>query len=656
MYKRQAQLAGVVVLEITTADDTIPLAKERVKIHDSVLKLHLEHILIFVGSRRTQSVWSWLKRQNKKSCPRDHMYVRGQTGDLLISKIAAMFFDVSDFDEFGNTTVGEVARRVQQALDVERVIKKFYHEYDTQRVAFVDLIQGIDNPHHRRWYASVLLHRLMFVYFLQRKGFIDQQSYDYLAAKLAASQQNAPDLYYREFLLPLFFEGFAKPRSYRQPATQTLLGEIPYLNGGLFLHHQIEELYPNINIPDAAFEQLLDLFSRYSWNLSDTSDGVDDQINPDVLGYIFEKYINDQKSAGAYYTRVEITEYLCEQTIYPVILASLQELYPPALAFSSLPDLLLKLDAPTCRVLLNEVLPTLSILDPACGSGAFLVAAMKTLFDVYTAVVGRIDFLQDKALQQWLDTQRKAHRSLGYWIKRSIITNNIFGVDLMAEGMEIARLRLFLALVSAARTVDDLEPLPNIDFNIFAGNSLIGLLEIDPQKIYHTLLDRPYAEIVAEKNRMIASYRNLSDYMPDLEVVRDAIAQNRAKAANQLNTLLENQFRELDIRFEDSILDPTTTKQSKPKKRLVSGADLTVLDPFHWGYEFDQVLGRGGFDVIIANPPWETWKPQAKEFWLFRICRGCQMRYSASGRPKEVSGCLVPISYLRAFVHGFVLR
>jgi len=87
----------------------------------------------------------------------------------------------------------------------------------------------------------------------------------------------------------------------------------------LFLEHQVEERWPDITIPDAAFHNLFSLFSRYSWNLDDTPGGNDDEINPDVLGYIFEKYIN-QKAFGAYYTRTEITEYLCEQTIHRLIL------------------------------------------------------------------------------------------------------------------------------------------------------------------------------------------------------------------------------------------------------------------------------------------------------------------------------------------------
>ena len=169
---------------------------------------------------------------------------------------------------------------------------------------------------------------LMFLYFLQRKGFLDYKNKNsrdgnvlYLQEKLADSQRAGPDQFYRRFLHLLFFEGFAKPEEKRTADARRALGNIRYLNGGLFLPHRIETGNKNITIPDEFFERLLKLFSDYSWNLNDTPGENDREISPHVLGYIFEKYIN-QKAFGAYYTRPEITEYLCERTIHQLILDS----------------------------------------------------------------------------------------------------------------------------------------------------------------------------------------------------------------------------------------------------------------------------------------------------------------------------------------------
>jgi hypothetical protein len=234
---------------------------------------------------------------------------------------------------------------------------------------------------------------------------------------------------------------------------QQLIGDIRFLNGGLFLPHHLETRYQqSLRIPDLAFSQLFAFFQRYSWHLNDTPGGQDDEINPDVLGYIFEKYINQRKSFGAYYTRPQITEYLCERTIHGLILQHVQDLTPSAeqfggaapRQFNNLHELLTHLNAQQCRALL-ALLPQLKLLDPACGSGAFLVAAMKTLIDVYTAVIGRIPFLKDRQLSEQVAQWQKTHVSVPYFIRRTIISNNLFGVEISGEAVEIAKLRLFLA-------------------------------------------------------------------------------------------------------------------------------------------------------------------------------------------------------------------
>ncbi len=321
-----------------------------------------------------------------------------------------MVFDISDFDEDGNVPLVKVADSLKEALDIERVTKKFYGEFQEQHIAFIELIEGIDDERDRRWYASVLLNRLMFIYFLQRKFFIDNGDARYLQNKLDEMKKKGSDQYYEKFLKMLFFEGFAKPEDKRSEQAKKLLGKIKYLNGGLFLQHSIEERWTKISISDKAFENLYALFERYSWNLNDTPGGQANEINPDVLGYIFEKYIN-QKAFGAYYTRPEITEYLCERTIHRLVLdgvniAGIPGVVPPR-QFDNVGDMLLNLDAQLCKRLLHDILPDLRLLDPACGSAAFLVSAMKTLINIYSAVIGKIEFLNDRGLQDWLKKTQK---------------------------------------------------------------------------------------------------------------------------------------------------------------------------------------------------------------------------------------------------------
>ena len=626
-----AELGGVVVCEVESSDGVIPDARTRAAAHKEISKLHHENLLIFVDSERTQSLWYWVKRRDGKQFPRDHLFCKGQPGDLFLGKLNQMVFDLADFDAEGNVSIIDVARRLQSALDVARVTKKFYSDFQDQHVAFLELIRGINDEQHRRWYASVLLNRLMFIYFLQKKppGFLDGGNQNYLRDKLEQSRQRGKDRFYSEFLQALFFEGFAKPEGKRSAAAKKLLGNIKYLNGGLFLPHHIEQTHSKIAVPDCAFENLFDLFDRYTWHLDDTPGGKDDEINPDVLGYIFEKYIN-QKAFGAYYTRTEITEYLCERTIHQLILDAVNtpdvaKAHPIAGVkirnYENLGDLLMDLDTRLCKRLLHEVLPGLSLLDPACGSGAFLVAAMKTLINVYAAVIGRIKFLNDRNLKTWLSDIEKSHPSVGYFVKKRIITDNLFGVDVMQEATEIAQLRLFLALVASAQSVDDLEPLPNIDFNILSGNSLIGLMRIDPkafeEKRQTNLFRKSYAQVLKEKNHLIDVYRHATEYTEDLTAMRDTIDERKREAYESLDDLLLAEFNTLGIKCEEAAWDTAKGKAGNAKKRPLQPADIEALHPFHWGFEFDEILNkRGGFDAIITNPPWEIFKPNGKEFFL----------------------------------------
>ena len=621
-----AELSGVPVFEITVEDGGIPDAKTRAAIHKEVAKIHHENLLVFVDKKRRQSLWYWVKREGKKQYPREHLYMRGQPGDLFLSKLGSMVVDLSDFDETGTVPVVEVASRLQQALDVEKVTKKFYKEFSTQHLAFLDLIQGIEDERQRRWYASVLLNRLMFIYFLQSKYFLDNRNGDYLQQKLTESQRTlGQNKFFSVFLKALLFEGFAKPEGERSQKARQLLGNICYLNGGLFLKHPIEIANPHIDVPDQAFENLFDLFERYSWNLNDIPGGNDNEINPDVLGYIFEKYIN-QKAFGAYYTRPEITEYLCEQTIYKLVLekVSVPDVpgLPPSRRFDSIADLLLNLDASLCKRLLLEILPNLSLLDPACGSGAFLVAAMRTLINLYSAIIGKIDFLPDRTLSEWIRKERKKHPSIPYFIKKRIITDNLFGVDIMEEATEIAKLRLFLALVASAQNVEQLEPLPNIDFNILAGNSLIGLMRVDDEDFnaHHTqgnLFRTTYRELLTEKNELIKTYRHATTYAEDLRSLRDDIEKRKKEAIETLDEILLDEYsKSLKIKFSQATWDEKKKKLGKPKKRDLSISDIYALQPFHWGYEFDEILNKnGGFDAIITNPPWEVFQTNEKEFF-----------------------------------------
>lgn len=613
-----AELSQVRIFEVRpqASDGKIPGAQSRRKLALELRKIFREYLLIFLDGQRTQSLWYLLKRDGKRDIPGEHLYVRGQPGDLALGKLKAMVFEMAALGQ-GEHVVLEIANKLRDALDVEQLTRAFFADFKHVREEFAGYIAHIDNERDKRWYVSVLLNRLILIYFLQRKFFLDNGDILYLQNKMAEVKQKlGSNRYYDTFLCRLFFEGFALPRDTWSLEAQRWLGNIRYVNGGLFLRHRIEQDY-DIAIPDVAFEKLFELFGKYTWNLDDTPGGDDSELRPHVLGYIFEKYIN-QKAFGAYYTLPEITDYLCERTIHEYVVrrlnAALCELARPYPLFETWADVVTNLDARMCRELL-DLLSKIRVLDPACGSGAFLVSALNTLVNMYGTVVGKIEILHDMYLTNWLDQAKTSRGNVGYFLRKKIITENLFGVDLMEEAVEIAKLRLFIALVSSVE-VDQLEPRPNIDFNMLSGNSLIGFLQVDEQHVTQLSLFFPtISHVIDEKNARIASYKAATHYGDDLRALRNDIERQRGEDNALLNQLLLNEFNTLKIKYEESTWDVERQARGKTTRRSLRIEDISTLRPFHWGYEFDQVIQAGGFDITIANPPWEALKPLAKEFF-----------------------------------------
>ena len=280
-----AQKRGFTVFKCMTIE--LPARTIRVKLDRQLTEYSKSHLLVFGDEGKTQQEWLWLKPEPGKSAKvRSHSYKVSQNPEALLQKLEAL---IVEFKEETSLTHLDVAHKVKQGVDIERVTKQFFQDFEGLHQNFCLEIEGIALEADRRWYASVLLNRLMFVYFLQRRYFLDNKDALYLQNKLKVCQQEGNHFY--EFLKDLFFVGFAQPEYERDPAIQKRLGKICYLNGGLFLRHTIEQKYNSIQISDRAFAQVFDLFSRYSWHLDDRPDKDPLEINPDVLGYIFEKYI-----------------------------------------------------------------------------------------------------------------------------------------------------------------------------------------------------------------------------------------------------------------------------------------------------------------------------------------------------------------------------
>lgn len=240
-YRAVGELGGVMALQVVMGSGVgsvelgqWPDEAMRTKAWKVLSVRHAENILIFTDKteKASQSQWYWVKRDKHaetgkpKLTPRRHDYFRGQPVDLFASKLQAMVVELSELDSAGRMPVLEAARRIASALDVDKTTKKFFTAYQQQHLELLSHIEGIDDERDKRWYASVLLNRLMFVWFMQKKGFLAVTSakpfnpdYDYLQTQLKTCQSEdaakGKNRFFGEFLNALFFEAFAKAETER---------------------------------------------------------------------------------------------------------------------------------------------------------------------------------------------------------------------------------------------------------------------------------------------------------------------------------------------------------------------------------------------------------------------------------------------------------
>ena len=329
--KPVAEKADFVVYQCDSlVDNNVPPYPVRRRIERVVAKRAFEHLIVFVDPGRTVQVWQWVKRESgKPGACREYTVNAGQSGDHVLQRLQRLVFEL---EEEAGLTVPVVTSRVRAALDVEKLTKRFYERFRTQLTAFGNFIDGVTAQGDRDWYASLMLNRMMFVYFVQKQGFLNGE-YDYLRNRLQLVRNQGGcgrfQQFYRIFLLRLFHEGLGSPEAQRAPDLVALLGKVPFLNGGLFDVHDLERDNPEISIRDEAFERVFDFFDDYRWHLDERPYREDNEINPDVLGYIFEKYVN-QKQMGAYYTKEDITGYIGRNTVIPFLFDAAKKACPVA--------------------------------------------------------------------------------------------------------------------------------------------------------------------------------------------------------------------------------------------------------------------------------------------------------------------------------------
>lgn len=510
----------------------------------------------------------------------------------------------------------------------DQISQKFYSEYieyifgisskdGTKRE--YSLLNAISKSHSSteadtNLFAITFMNRILFIKFLEDKGLIEKD----LLVNLWNEYKKINDplsSFYKNILEPLFFNVFNTPVPKR--AGKIKLNErfarIPYLNGGLFREAVHNEMQYNID-DDIIGKILIDFLGHYDFTISGEG------LNPDVLGNIFERTINyisnpgtdRQKLLGAYYTPDDITTYMTIKAIHPFLLDKIKDYLlskgwkePDVDEYKTLDDFLNNLPENPLHIKnILAIVSEITVLDPACGSGHFL-----------TSVLNELMYVKATLLTRTGDSYSRYH------LKKETISQNIFGVDIEESAVEIAKLRLWLSLIEDVDTSSrkHIDTLPNIEYNLVSGNSLIGWTN---EKLTQTSLAIPMTEEVKgifkgllveptkdteyiEKARELLEGPAMEDYIEAYGILYSVYKNSTDEKAVRLKEILLTVRDAIYNSVNHSFLNYINQKMNstKLKRPGISIQKFLELRPFHWRVDFGPIIKKGGFDIVIGNPP-----------------------------------------------------
>lgn len=524
----------------------------------------------------------------EKTAPKRYTYVFGDN-EMLYRTPVGRLFEIQ-----GKVTF----ESLKNAFSVEKVSKEFFYEYRDIYADFVQYITGNryvkktqgsgyelksfpGEPQNLAFYNALgqddkrardfvkkMMGRITFLYFLQQKGWMCGDK-NYMFHLFESSTDK--DFFLKKVLVPLFFGVLnTKPEERKDvfaahgwnDELRTAWSTIPYLNGGLFEpddEDHVVDTCPTHIFRKKDFDELFEFYSHYNFTI-DENDPSDAEVgvDPEMLGKIFESLLEDNKDKGAFYTPKEIVQYMCQESLiaYLVMKTGFEE--DRLRRFVQNPDECVSEYNEDEQYKILDGILSVKICDPAIGSGAFPIGLLNELVRCKEAIYG--------------DKKGRAD------IKREIIRDNIYGVDIEKGAIDIARLRFWLSLVVDEDTPS---PLPNLDYKIMQGNSLLEWYDgIDLSKL------------------------------TDLSGTDDLFGTGRAEELKEdLTKLLKKYFDTSDhgkkVSLKNSITETITEILSIAGVEIPEDIDISENNQFFlWHTWFNDAFTKGGFDIVIGNPPY----------------------------------------------------
>lgn len=516
---------------------------------------------------------------------------------------------------FFNSKDIPVIADLEDAFSVERLNSEFFDGYKSQYKKFKDTLP---NTRRHRDYVKKLLGRLVFLQFLQKRGWMgvpanvegweggDKQ---YLYNLIHRYEGN--DRLLSDVLEYLFFNTLNEKRN--GDIADKRLGDnvkIPYLNGGLFEKDDIDRM--DIDFPFEFFANLIDFFSMYNFTIDENDpDDAEVGVDPEMLGHIFENLLEDNNEKGAYYTPKEIVQYMSQESVSQYLKKHLEGEFHEAVD-----DLIMRnvvaevIQNKNVAKKIDELLDCVKVCDPAIGSGAFPIGVMNVLYRAHLHLYG-------------FSNPTKPFSPAS--VKKDIIQNNIYGVDIEQGAVDIARLRFWLALI-----VDEEEPvpLPNLDYKIVCGDSLLNRYDLDvPIKSVFVEYNQSHtgkeSKMSLQKyKQLVADFTNTDDHEAK-KIFRGKIEEIKNSFRFYLSKKETNSLMKLrsEVAYYNypRFFEETAEEAAHRKNRQ---ADLAQMEEyaknietnrlysnsFEWRFEYPALLdedgGFTGFDIIIGNPPY----------------------------------------------------
>jgi type I restriction-modification system DNA methylase subunit len=577
-------------------------------------------------------------------------YERVETGKHKL-RISKLVLDKDDLYYTDLETIVQIAfegeeswrdlwKKWRQAFDVEKVTERFFLDYQETffKVRSTVVKQKIATKDAHE-FTLQLLNRIMFIYFVSKKRWLknDPKFMRWLWKRYLLERNTgkaAKDSFYSNWLTIVFFEAFNNRFRNNTPLpddVKKVFRDAPYLNGGLFRKGDLDNL--SVRISDELFKGVFEFFERYNFTIREDLLDAEVAVDPQMIGYVYESLANVAESSyereedlrgawGIFYTpRIEV-EFMCKRALVEYLANHM-----PQVPKEKLYEFVFDDDKEKAEVFfekeglwydLEDFLDSISVVDPACGSGAFLVGMVNVLSELYRIIY------------------RHMKRDLtDFELKNKIIMRSLYGVDVMPWAVHAAELRLWLQLiVESDLRPDDLKAhplLPNLNMNLRIGDSLvqeiggINLHVRDPAiglKLKQRLLELKTEKEKYFNNEPTAKFKIKEDLQREEIRIFAEVIKDRLTGFSDEQAKLSKKLQELERGVQKDLygnVTETPDKEIEPVKNQLFKVDEEIATlnriaeslrdpekkPFVWEIGFAEIFGgKGGFDIVIGNPPY----------------------------------------------------